>query len=144
MMILLDTNVVSEVRKSACDSNVAAWMTSQSASELCISAITVLEIQRGISQLAQRGDSGQATIFTRWLETMVLPAFSGRILSIDHEIARQAALFPWPDSRDYRDALIAATAMMRGAAVATRNVRHFEPFGVRIINPWASATQPKA
>ena len=136
MMLLLDTNVVSEVRKSTCHKSVQAWVATQPTDTLYISAITVLEIQRGISQAAQRGDEVQAAVFNRWLEEMVLPAFAGRILPVDHRVARRAAQLPWADARDYRDPLIAATGLVNGAAVATRNVKHFEATGVQLVNPW--------
>lgn len=135
-MIVLDTNVVFEARKSTGNPRVRQWLATQAVDELCISAITVLEIQRGIERAAHRGDSRQAGVITTWLENIVLPAFSGRILAIDHVIARQAARLPWPEPRDYRDALIAATALVHGAAVATRNVRHFARSGVTLVNPW--------
>lgn len=137
-MLILDTNVVSEVRKSTCDRNVQAWLTAQSTDQLYITAITVLEIQRGISLAAQRGDEAQAGVFNRWLEEMVLPAFAGRILPIDHVVARRAAKLQWADSRDYRDPVIAATGLVHGAAVVTRNVKHFEATGVQLVNPWES------
>ena len=138
-MLLLDTNVVSAVRKSSCDPNVLAWMAAQSTDTLYICAITVLEIQRGISQVALRGDEVQAEMLNRWLEDMVLPAFAGRILPIDHLVARRAAQLPWADARDYRDPLIAATGLVHGATVVTRNIKHFEAAGVPLVNPWEHA-----
>lgn len=138
-MLLLDTNVVSEVRKSSCHPNVQAWMVAQSTDTLFISAVTVLEIQRGISQAAQRGDEPQAVVLTRWLDDMLLPAFAGRILPVDHIVARRAARLPWASAVDYRDPLIAATALVHGATVVTRNVKHFETSGVPLINPWDDA-----
>ncbi len=135
-MLILDTNVVSEARKSSCDPNVQAWLAAQSTDQLFITAITVLEIQRGISLAEQRGDAAQAGVFNHWLEKMVLPAFAGRILPIDHVVARQAAKLQWADSRDYRDPLIAATGLVHGAAVVTRNIKHFEATGVQLVNPW--------
>lgn len=135
-MLLLDTNVVSELRKASCDTNVRTWMVEQATDTLYISAITVLEIQRGIGLAAQRGDTAQAAVFTRWLESQVLPAFNGRILPIDHVVARKAAQLPWPDPRDYRDAFIAATGLVHGASVVTRNTKHFETCGVPLLNPW--------
>ena len=141
-MLLLDTNVISELRKSGCHANVQAWMAAQPVDELYISAITVMEIQRGITMAARRGDDLQAATFTRWLEGQVLPAFAGRILPVDHEVARKAAVLPWPDARDYRDPLIAATGLVHGATVATRNVKHFVPTGVSLVNPWGEASMP--
>ena len=135
-MLILDTNVVSEARKSTCASNVQAWLAAQSTDQLFITAITVLEIQRGISLAEQRGDAAQAGVFNHWLEKMVLPAFAGRILPIDHVVARQAAKLQWADSRDYRDPLIAATGLVHGAAVVTRHIKHFEATGVQLVNPW--------
>ena len=135
-MFLLDTNVVSEVRKSSCDPNVQAWVASQNPESMYISAITVLEIQRGINQIAQRGDDLQAMILTRWLDSMVLPAFAGRILPVDDLVARKAASLPWPDPGDYRDAIIAATGLVHAASVVTRNTKHFEASGVTLFNPW--------
>lgn len=137
-MLILDTNVVSEIRKSTCHPNVQAWLAAQTTDQLYITAITVLEIQRGISLAAQRGDEAQAGIFNRWLEDMVLPAFAGRILPIDHVVARRAAKLQWADSRDYRDPVIAATGLVHGAAVVTRNTKHFETTGVELVNPWES------
>lgn len=136
MMLLLDTNVISEVRKSSCDPNVLAWMTAQSIDTMYISAITVLEIQRGISRAEQRGDALQAGVFSSWLEGKVLPAFAGRILPVDHLIAQRAAQLPWSDAKDYRDPIIAATGLIHGATVATRNTKHFESSGVPLVNPW--------
>lgn len=137
-MFLLDTNVLFEVRKSSCNQNVRAWMTAQATDTLYISAITVLEIQRGISLAAQRGDELQAELFTRWLDSQVLPAFAGRILPVDHKVGRRAARLTWADARDYRDPLIAATALVHGATVVTRNIKHFEASGVALIQPWLS------
>lgn len=135
-MFLLDTNVVSEVRKSSCNQNVRTWLTAQATDTLYISAITVLEIQRGISLAAQRGDELQAEVFTRWLDSQVLPAFAGRILPVDHDVCRRAARLTWAGARDYRDPLIAATALVHGATVVTRHIKHFETSGVALIQPW--------
>lgn len=137
MMLLLDTNVISELRKSTCHPKVLAWVSAQATSTLYICAITVLEIQRGISQLEQRGDKAQAAVLDGWLENMVLPAFAGRILAVDHHVARRAARLPWADARDYRDPLIAATGLVHGATVVTRNTKHFAASGVPLLNPWA-------
>lgn len=135
-MLILDTNVLSEIRKSTCHPSVEAWMEAQAMDQLYITSITVLEIQRGISHLAQRGDESQAAVLARWLDAMVLPAFNSRILPVDHAIARRAAKLTQADSRDYRDALMAATGLVHGAALVTRNIKHFEDSGVLLINPW--------
>jgi predicted nucleic acid-binding protein len=135
-MYLLDTNVLSETRKGHGHALVKAWVTAQPTGGLYLSAITVLEVQRGIYKAEQQGDQAKAAIFERWLEERLLPAFAGRILTTDQAVARRAARLPWPDPRDYRDALIAATALVHGAVVVTRNVKHFEGFGVKLLNPW--------
>lgn len=135
-MQLLDTNVLSEVRKSSCHPIVKAWMAKQSTDTMYISAITVLEIQRGITNATQQGDEQKAKVFSRWLDDLVLPAFAGRILPVDHIVARKAAALPWPNPKDYRDALIAATGLVHAAAVVTRNVKDFVSSGVPLINPW--------
>ena len=135
-MLILDTNVVSEVRKPSGNRNVKTWLSDQNGDEMYISAITVLELQRGISQSEKRGDKPQATMLARWLDDMLLPTFAGRILPVDHSIARLAGRLEWPSPADFRDALIAATAIEHGATVVTRNVRHFEGAGVDLVNPW--------
>jgi predicted nucleic acid-binding protein len=137
MMFVLDTNVISEARKSNCHPGVAAWITAQVTDDLYISAITVLEIQRGISQTERQGDAPQAAVFARWLDEFVLPTFAGRILPVDDAVARMTGRLKWADAKDFRDSMIAATALVHGAAVATRNVRHFEAAGVQLVNPWA-------
>jgi len=137
-MFILDTNVISEARKSNCHPGVAAWVAAQITDDLYISAITVLEIQRGISQAERQGDAPQAAVFTRWLDEFVLPTFAGRILAADHAVARMAGRLKWADAQDFRDPMIAATALVHGATVATRNVRHFEGTGVQLVNPWES------
>jgi len=135
-MFILDTNVISEARKSTCHPRVAAWIAGQVTDDLHISVITVLEIQRGISRVERQGDAPQAAVFTRWLDEFVLPTFAGRILVADHAVARIAGRLKWADARDFRDPLIAATALAHGATVATRNIRHFEGTGVQLVNPW--------
>jgi predicted nucleic acid-binding protein len=135
---LLDTNVLSELRKAPAqmDPGVMTWANAQDVEMLYISAISVLEIRRGIHKLEQRGDHAQARIFLAWLERRVLPAYAGRILSIDTAAALCAAILPWPDPADYRDALIAGAALTHGATVVTRNTKHFERSGAKLLNPW--------
>lgn len=135
-MYLLDTNVISETRKSNGDPLAKAWVAAQPTGGLYLSAITVLEIQRGIYKAEQQGDHAKAMIFERWLEERVLPAFAGRILAVDQAVARRAARLSWPNPKDYRDPLIAATALVHGATVVTRNVKDFEESGAKLINPW--------
>jgi predicted nucleic acid-binding protein len=135
-MYLLDTNVVSELRKARkADKNVVDWAGSVPKPGLFLSVITLLELDTGIL-LIERRDPPQAAVLRSWLENQVLPAFSGRILPVDTDVARCCAKLHVPDRRPDRDALIAATALVHGLTVVTRNVDDFMPIGVAILNPW--------
>ena len=140
MMLILDTNVVSELRKirsGKADENVAKWADSVVTIDLYLSVITVQELEIGVL-LSERRDPTQGAMLRAWLNNHVLPAFTGRIISIDTAVAQCSARLHVPDPRPVRDTLIAATALVHGMAVVTRNVIDFEPTGVRIINPWVS------
>ena len=137
-MYLLDTNVVSELRKGKTgniDRNVSAWAKSVSAPTLFLSAISILELEVGIL-LIERRDPSQGVVLRSWMEDHVLPAFNGRILAVDTPVARRCAALHVPTPRSDRDSLIAATAIVHGMTVVTRNVSDFEPTGVTVINPW--------
>ena len=137
-MLVLDTNVVSEIRKirqGRADINVAAWANGVDSTTLFLSAVTVLELEMGVLR-AERRDPDQGAVLRRWLEAQVLREFEDRILPVDTEVARRCAGLHVPDLRGERDALIAATALVHGLAVATRNVADFRPTGVAIMNPW--------
>jgi predicted nucleic acid-binding protein len=137
-MFLLDTNVVSELRKARAgkaDNNVAAWAASASAATMFVSAITIQELEIGVL-IAERRDPAQGAILRRWLETQVLPAFAERILPVNTAIARRSTVLHVPDPRPVRDSLIAATALVHAMPVVTHNVTDFAPMGVEIINPW--------
>ncbi|WP_295932604.1 type II toxin-antitoxin system VapC family toxin [uncultured Xanthomonas sp.] len=137
-MYVLDTNVLSELRKvrlGRADANVAAWAESVDAADLFISAITVMELELGVLSI-ERKDANQGAMLRSWLEQHVLPEFSGRTLPIDTTVAQRCARLHVPDKRGERDALIAATALVHGMAVVTRNVSDFEPTGVSIVNAW--------
>ncbi len=139
-MYLLDTNVVSELRKAStgkADKNVTAWAASVPVASLFLSAISILELETGILLIGRR-DPGQGAMLRGWLDGYVLPAFSGRILAIDTAVAQRCAKLHVPDPRTERDALIAATALVHGMIVVTRNVVDFEHAGVEILNPWNS------
>ena len=141
MMYLLDTNVVSELRKgSRADTNVVAWAGGISANEMFISVISIMELRMGILSLARR-DTQPADILANWLDNSVIPAFAGRILPIDLPVANQCAILHVPDPRSDRDALIAATALTHGMTVATRNIKDFRATGVSLVNPWLEVNQ---
>jgi toxin FitB len=138
MSYLLDTNVVSELRKiraGKADLNVAAWAETVDVHSLYISAITAQELEIGIL-LAERRDPQQGAILRQWLDAHVVPAFAGRILPVDMAVALRSARLHVPDPRPVRDGLIAATALVHGMTIVTRNVTDFEPTGAQILNPW--------
>lgn len=137
-MFLLDTNVVSELRKvrlGNANEHVARWADSVDAADLFLSVITIQELEIGIL-LAERRDPAQGAVFRAWLNNHVLPAFSGRVLAVDTAVAQRSARLHVPDPRPVRDGLIAGTALVHGMTVVTRNVADFEPTGVPILNPW--------
>jgi toxin FitB len=137
-MFVLDTNVVSELRKirlGKADPNLTEWADSVDAGSLHISAITVLELEIGILQL-ERKDPRQGTMLRTWFDTLVLPEFNGRIFPVDTAVAQRCARLHVPDPRAERDALIAATALVHGMTVVTRNLAEFEATGVPLLNPW--------
>jgi predicted nucleic acid-binding protein len=138
MMFVLDTNVVSELRKvrlGKADLSVSAWAQSIDAADLFVSAITIMELELGVLSI-ERKDATQGAMLRSWLEQQVLPEFSGRTLPVDTAVAQRCARLHVPDKHGERDALIAATALVHGMPVVTRNVADFKPTGVTIINPW--------
>jgi|SRR5215469_12864144 len=135
-MVILDTNVVSELRKARkADPRVRKWAQALPAANLYVSAITVLELELGIL-LIERRDPTQGAVLRAWMESHVLPTFAGRVLGIDTTVARQCAALHVPDPRSDRDAMIAATAHVHGMTIATRNVKDFQSMGVDLVNPW--------
>ena len=137
-MFLLDTNVVSELRKvrsGKADKHVAQWADSVDTADLFISAITVQELEIGVL-LVERKDPPQGAVLRAWLNSHVLPAFAGRVLPVDIAVARRSAKLHVPDPQSLRDSFIAATALVHGMAVVTRNVTDFTASGVSIVNPW--------
>ncbi|WP_206667219.1 type II toxin-antitoxin system VapC family toxin [Candidatus Methylobacter oryzae] len=142
VMYLLDTNVVSELRKAKsgkADKNVVSWANSVPVTSLFLSVISILEIETGLL-LVERRDPLQGAVLRSWLTVHVLPAFSERILIIDTAVALCCAKLYVPDPRSDRDAIIAATALVHGMTVVTRNVDDFKQTGVEILNPWEAAT----
>lgn len=145
MIYLLDTNVVSELRKvgdGRADPNVTSWAGYLPAQSLFISAINVMELEIGVLRIERR-DKGQGEMLRRWLDRHVVPFFAGRIVAIDEVVATECARLHVPDKSPERDALIAATALVHNMTIATRNVRDFEGMGVKIHNPWAPTNENK-
>jgi predicted nucleic acid-binding protein len=135
-MFLLDTNVISELRRpEKADSNVAAWAGAIPAASFFLSAISILEIELGTLQIAHK-DAVQGAVLRAWIDNQILPRFDGRILAVDTAVAQRCARLHVPDPRAERDVLIAATAMVHGLTVVSRNVADFEPIGVALLNPW--------
>lgn len=136
-MFILDTNVVSELRRpEKANPKVMAWAASVPVASIFLSAMTVLEIELGICSVERR-DISQGTILRSWFEEQVLPRFEGRILAVDATVARRCARLHVPDPRGERDALIAATALVHGMTIVTRNVADFVPMGTPVLDPWA-------
>ena len=137
-MFILDTNVVSELRKirlGRADAHVARWADSVDSGELYLSSITLQELEIGVL-LAERRGPAQGAVFRAWLDRHVVPAFAGRILPVDTAVAQRSAKLHVPNPLPMRDCLIAATALVHGMTFVTRNVADFEPCGVLLLNPW--------
>jgi hypothetical protein len=137
-MYLLDTNVVSELRKiktGRANPLVKVWSDNQSLESTFLSVITIMELEQG-TLLMERRDPGQGAMLRTWLDGQILREFDGRVLPIDTQIAKRCAALHVPDPSSYRDSLIAATALVHRMTVVTRNVSHFAHTGVKILNPW--------
>ena len=137
-MFLLDTNVVSELRKARTGKahpNVAAWVQTAQEISLFLSVIVVQELEIGVLQL-ERKDRAQGAILRSWLDQHVLPTFADRVLPVDTAVAQRSARLHVPNPQPYRDGLIAATALIHGMTIVTRNVTDFEATGVPLLNPW--------
>lgn len=136
-MYLLDTNVVSELRRAEkANPSVRSWANAVPAGATFLSTITVLELDLGVL-LMERRDPAQGRVLREWLEHQVLVRFDGHILPVDLDVARRCARLHVPDPRSSRDALIAATALVHALTVVTRNVADFAPTGVPTLNPWS-------
>ncbi len=139
-MFVLDTNVVSELRKvrsGKAAPGVAKWAAGVSSAEMFISAITIHELEHGVL-LMERSDPAQGAVLRSWLDDSVAVAFEERVLAVDDDVARRAAALHVPDPAPFRDALIGATALVHRMTVVTRNVSDFENFdGLEILNPWS-------
>ena len=137
-MFLLDTNVVSELRKAAAgraDAHVMRWLSAVADSALYVSVITLEELEIGTLRMERR-DAAQGRLLRLWLKDHVLPAFAGRTLPLDLQVALRSAQLQVPDPMPIRDAYIAATALVHGLTVVSRNVRDFGACGAQVLNPW--------
>ena len=138
MNYLLDTNVISELRKAKTrrvDRNVYKWASTVPVISMFSSVICFMELELGVL-LLERRDKSQGVILRQWLEQQVITSFAERILPFDLTIAKRAAGLHVPNPCSHRDAMIAATALVHGMTVVTRNVADFERAGVRLLNPW--------
>lgn len=137
-MLLLDTNVVSELRKVAsgkADPNVVVWNETVDPAETFISSVVLHELEIGV-RLVEHNDAAAGKVLRNWLENTVLTAFAGRILPLDQAAAVQAARWHVPNPKPINDAYIAATAFTRRMTLVTRNIMDFEGMGVALVNPW--------
>lgn len=135
-MYLLDTNVISELRRPAiANRRVWKWAQEVQAADLFLSVITILEVEQGILRL-QRKDPDQAKILRAWMENWLLVKYADRILPIDTIVSRRCARLHIPDPLPERDAFIAATALVHGLIVVTRNTKDFHSCGVELFDPW--------
>lgn len=138
MTYVLDTNVVSALRVPGRHPAVAAWADSVDVAEQFITATTLAEIERGVFA-KERTDPTQGEHLRRWFDGKVLPAFTRRTLPFDWAAARILAAYRVPEHAPFDDALIAAVAQATNKTVVTRNTRHFEPLGVRCLDPWSAS-----
>lgn len=133
-MYLLDTVVLSELRRRERNPRLVEWLASQRSSELFLSVVTIGEIERGIL-LQRTNNAAFASTLAGWLET-ILHRYADRILDIDTVVARRWGRLSAEIGHDGADLLIAATAQEHGLTVVTRNLRDFVPTGVEVFNPW--------
>jgi len=134
-MYLLDTGVVSELRKAKAgrtDPGLASWASGVPAQNLFLSALTLLELESAAARLEGR-DKTAGGALRSWIDAQVMAAFEGRILPVDASVVRRRGTLPYQDSRD---GLIAATALEHGLTLVTRNTAAFKAGRVKVFNPW--------
>lgn len=134
MSFVLDTVVLSELRKARPSRKVIQWIKAQEADSLFISVVSVGEIERGIEK-ARKSDAVFAAELEQWLETL-LNLYADRVLPVNANAARHWGRLSARLGHEGADLLIAATALTHGSTVVTRNVKHFAPTGVRVLDPF--------
>lgn len=137
-MFLLDTNVISELRKAGdgkADARVVAWLSAVDAATFYVSAVTLMELELGIL-LIERRDVAQGARLRTWMDSHILPEFADRTVLVDRAVALACARLHAPNPRPERDAFIAASAIVHGMTLVTRNVADFAPMGLDVFNPW--------
>jgi toxin FitB len=137
-MFLLDTNVISELRKAGdgkADARVVAWLSAVDGATFYVSAVTLMELELGIL-LIERRDVAQGARLRTWMDGYVLPEFAERTVLIDRAVALACARLHAPDPRPERDAFIGASAIVHGMTLVTRNIADFAPMGLTVVNPW--------
>lgn len=136
MRYLLDTNVLSDARAKR-SPRLLAWLQEQIVADLQLSSITLLELERGVRRRAHRDPVGAAPL-RRWLDEDVRGTFAGRVLPVDDEVAVAAAALHVPDPMPEMDALIAATALVHGLTLVTRNINDFTRVPITLLDPWTT------
>lgn len=135
MRFLLDTNVVSALRVRGRNPAVEAWAASVPVGDQFVAAVTIAEVERGVVS-KERSDPAQGEILRRWFTDRVIPAFADRVVPSDLPAARVLATYRVPEHAPLDDALIAAIAQANDLILVTRNTKHFDPLGIRLLNPW--------
>lgn len=139
-MFVLDTNVVSELRKvrsGRANPGVVEWAERVPSAALFISAITLHELEHGVL-LLERSDPAQGALLREWLDHSVAAAFRDRVLPVDEQVARRAAALHVPDPAPFRDSLIGATALVHDMTIVTRDLKDFHRFDeLEVLDPWS-------
>ena len=136
-MFLIDTDVLSALRRRERSPQIARWMSRQREGDLYLSVVSIGEIERGIIR-QQRSNPDFARTLALWLDS-VIKLYGEQMLGVNLAVARRWGQLSAGIGNDSADLLVAATALEHGLSVVTRNVRHFRPTGVRVIDPSAEA-----